>query len=345
MSYQREFAKKLRVAIVGIGSHAYRNLLPALNYLPVELVAICNRSNLAMAEATAAQYGCRSYQSTAEMYQKENLDAVFLCTSPTAYPKMAIEAFAAGLHVWMEKPAAMHTEEVLQMIEQRKNKVALVGYKKAFMPATRKAIEIASSPQYGGLQSMLAVYPLEMPTDGAKALRENTSCDWLNNGCHPLSVLLSVGGKVDSVLSVPSKFNKGVHILQFKNGVVGNLHLASGPLPNDDYHFYASKWHLHIDNTTRVILERGIPSEYGKTTSFIPQGDDTGAVVWEAQNSKATLENKALFVQGIYDEMMYFCSCILNNITPTTGSLEFALEIGKVYEALLVSKGNTIKIN
>ena len=83
---------------------------------------------------------------------------------------------------------------------------------------------------------------------------------------------------------------------------------------------------------------------YGRTTSFVPEGDDTGAVVWEAQNCKATLENMSFFLQGIYDELLSFCSSVLEQKRPYIGSLEFALELMKVYEALLVSHGERIRI-
>ena len=84
MSYQREFSHRLRAGLVGIGSHAYRNILPVMNFLPVQLVAVCNRSNIELAQLTAAQYGCKSYQKPEEMYEKENLDCVFICVSPEA---------------------------------------------------------------------------------------------------------------------------------------------------------------------------------------------------------------------------------------------------------------------
>ncbi len=42
MSYQRQFARTLRVGVVGVGSHAYRNVLPTLHYLPVRLAALCD---------------------------------------------------------------------------------------------------------------------------------------------------------------------------------------------------------------------------------------------------------------------------------------------------------------
>jgi predicted dehydrogenase len=48
VSYQREFEKRLKVGIVGVGSHAYRNLLPAMNFLPVSLQAVCDRNGRAV---------------------------------------------------------------------------------------------------------------------------------------------------------------------------------------------------------------------------------------------------------------------------------------------------------
>ena len=42
MSYQREFERKVRIGVVGLGSHSYRNLLPTLTFLPVEVAAFCD---------------------------------------------------------------------------------------------------------------------------------------------------------------------------------------------------------------------------------------------------------------------------------------------------------------
>jgi len=41
MPYQREFENRLKVAIVRVGSHAYRHILPAMTFLPV-LRAVCD---------------------------------------------------------------------------------------------------------------------------------------------------------------------------------------------------------------------------------------------------------------------------------------------------------------
>ena len=348
MSYQREFEKKLNVGIVGVGSHAYRNLLPAMNFLPVSLQAVCDR-NRQLAEITAAQYGARGcYEDAGEMYRNEHLDAVFLCVSPLLHPELACQAFDAGLHVWMEKPPARRASEVAEMIRHRKDRIAVVGFKKAFMPATQKAIEIFSTEAYAPLRSILAEYPMTIPDDGEAVLREGRYVNWLRNGCHPLSLCMAVGGPVSAVTVHRAPHGGGVCVLEFANGVIGNFHMAAGEnrgQPMERYSFFGDRCHLVIDNGLRVALQRGIPFQYGKNTSYIPEGLDSGAIVWEPQNREATLENKALFTQGIYQEMQYFCAQVLAGKPAEKGSLEFTLEVMKVNEAGLLSGGKRVEIS
>ena len=80
------------------------------------------------------------------------------------------------------------------------------------------------------------------------------------------------------------------------------------------------------------------------TTEYAPPGDASGAVVWEPQNCLATLENKALFTQGMWAEMKYFCDCVLAGKSAERGSLEFALDVMRVYEAALLSGGQRVAI-
>lgn len=338
--YQREFAKKLKIGIVGVGSHCYRNILPAMQYLPVTIKAVCD-VNEELSRVTAAQYGCKAYTRTADMYEQEELDAVVICVHPTLHPQLAIEAFEAGLHVWMEKPVAMRASEVENMIERRNGKVAVVGFKKAFTPAADKAIELARS---GTLRSILAVYPMSLPADGQEVLDNRAYVNWLANGVHPLSLMLAVGGEVSAVTAIRSGKDSGLCILEFANGILGNFHFASGPQPSELYGFYGDDWHLTIDNGLKVTLQRGIPFDYQYTHSYITEGTDHGAVVWEPQNCLATLENKAIFTQGIYGELSYFCSCVLEGRQAERGSLEFALELMRVYEAALVSEGARVSL-
>jgi predicted dehydrogenase len=344
LSYQREFDKKINVGIIGIGSHGYRNILPLMNYLPVSVKAVCNR-NADVGRITAAQYACAHYRSPRDMYDREDIDAVFINVSPSQHPLLVIEALDRGKHVWIEKPIATRAREVEEMITHRKDKVVIAGFKKAFMPAAQKAIEIARSPKYGNLRSILAVYPMTIPGNGREILETGETPNWLNNGVHPLSFLMAVGGRVAAVTAICNEARNGILAIQFANGVFGTLHMSSGPQPRlERYGVYGDNWQMDIENT-KITLHRGIPFVYSTTTNYAPEGDDSGAVVWDISNCLATLENKAEFTQGMYDEMMYFCECVLKCKAPKRGSLEFALEMMKVYEAGLLSEGRTIYIN
>jgi predicted dehydrogenase len=343
VSYQREFDKKINVGIIGIGSHGYRNILPLMNYLPVKVKAVCNRT-ADIGRITAAQYGCTHYQTPRDMYDREDIDAVFINVSPKLHPSMVIEALDRGKHVWVEKPVATRAREVEEMIAHRKDMVVVVGFKKIFMPAAQKAIEVTYSPKYGNLRSILAVYPMTIPGNGREILDKGEAPNWLINGVHPLSFMMAVGGKVSAVTTICNETRNGILAIQFANGTFGTFHLASGPQPRlERYALYADKWQIDIENT-RITLYRGSPVVHGKTTNYAPQGDESGAVVWEASNCQAGLENKAEFTQGMYDAMMYFCECVLQNRAAGKGALEFALEMMKVYEAALLSEGKTISI-
>lgn len=341
MSYQREFDKKINVGIIGIGSHGYRNVLPLMNYLPVKVKAVCNRT-ADVGRVTAAQYGCTHYRTPREMYDREAIDAVFINVSPQLHPSMVIEALDRGKHVWVEKPVATRAGQVEEMIAHRKERVVVVGFKKLFMPAAQKAIEMAHSPKYGNVRSILAVYPMTIPGNGREVLDKGDAPNWLINGVHSLSFLMAVGGRVSAVTAICNEARHGILAIQFANGAFGTFHLSSGPQPRlERYAVYADKWQMDIENT-RITLYRGIPGAHGRITSYAPEGDDSGAVVWEASNCQAGLENKAEFTQGMYAAMMHFCECVLNSKTPERGTLEFALEMMKVYEAALLSDGKTI---
>ncbi len=347
MSYQRDFENRLNVAVVGVGSHGYRNVLPTMTFLPVRLKAFCD-VNIDRAKITAEQYGVpRCYADMSEMFRNEDLDAIFLCVPPRLHPELTCQALDAGVHVWLEKPPGMFAREVEEMIHHRKDRVAVVGFKKAFMPATQKIIEIFDSEDYGPLRTLLGIYPMTIPSDGERILREGEHTNWLQNGVHPLSLLLAIGGKVSAVTVHRGERGGGVCLLHFANGALGNFHLADGARhgqPSELYQFFGDDCHAEIRNGTQVILQRGMRFDYTGSTSFMAEGFDSGAIVWEPQNSLGTLENKGLFVQGFYQEMRYFCDCILDGKPAVKGSLEFALEVMKVYEAGLRSDGDTVPI-
>jgi predicted dehydrogenase len=345
MSYQREYEKRLRIGVVGIGSHCYRNILPTTNFLPVELVAFCDK-NPSVLDKTASQYGVsHCFTDAGKMLADIPLDGVFLCVSPFAHPDLACEALDAGLHVWMEKPPAARAKDVQRMIDHRKDRVVVVGFKKAFQPAIQKAEELVKGDEAGALKTILAEYRMDIPKNGREILDSNKMNNWLGNGCHPLSAMMQVGGPVLAVTVIRGANGGGVCVMEFENGAVGNLHLADGLRgPRERYSFFCDGIHVEVENSRKVTLHRGIPFNYARTNNYAPSGTDTGSVSWEPQNNTGTLDNKALFTQGFFNELKHFCDCVIEGKKPDRGTLEFAHHVMQVYEAAFVSDGNRVVI-
>lgn len=346
MQYQIEAQKPVRIGVVGVGSHCYRNILPTLTYLPVELVAVAD-VDLDRATAVGRQYNAKAYASAAEMYEAEELDAVLLCVSAKLHPQLTIQAFEAGLHVWMEKPAAMRASEVEAMLAARGDRFCVVSYKKAFMPATRKAIELLALEGNTPIRSLLGVYPLSLPEDGPAVLAEGRKSAWLSNGCHPLALMLELGGAVEAVTTHRSKHDGGACILHYASGAIGNLHLSKG-VPNtqpcERYLIAAGSRSIEIENSRRVIYQRGIDFSYTHGTSFAQGNCDTGAIVWEAQDGLNSPETMSAVTQGIHGALDHFIGAVAARTRPTICELEFTLSLTRVWEAVLLSQGKTVSV-
>lgn len=142
-------------------------------------------------------------------------------------------------------------------------------------------VELLELPGTGPLRSLFGTYPMSIPRNGARVLEHGGGpSKWMVDGCHPLALMLELGGPVDAVTTHRGTHGGGALILHFASGAIGNVHLAEGaPVfqPSERYVAYAEKSTVTIDNTTRVIYQRGIPFRYTSGTTFAPPGTDTGA--------------------------------------------------------------------
>jgi hypothetical protein len=188
---------------------------------------------------------------------------------------------------------------------------------------------------------------VSIPANGRKVLDDRVDTNWLANGCHPLSVFLEIGGPAARVTTHRGRNEGGALIIEHVSGAIGNLHLAQGaPMyqPFERYTIFAQGQSVEIENSRRISYQRGIAFQYSTGTSFAPPGLEGGAIVWEAQDGLNTLENKAVFTQGLYGELEHFCQAILDDRPARIGTLEFALHLTRVYEAALLSDGGAVDI-
>ena len=347
--------RNLRVGFIGCGSHAFRNILPTFQFLPVELAATCDLRP-EQARAYAHRFGARrAYQSHQEMLAQEHLEAVFIVTNydeagRPRYPRLAMDCMEAGCHVWVEKPPAASSEEVLAMaaVARSTGRFVVVGFKKMFAPANVKASEIVRSPEFGPLQSISLRYPQYVPApEEMGSLQGNPQLvGFLDHLCHPVSVLYLLAGAPRSVYYRRSEKGGGFALFELSDGAVASLHFASGqsatsPLERTEV----------VGVGANVVVENGLEltyyrpgrrgeGGYGRATNFI--GPDAGApVLWEPEFSLGQLYNKGLFLLGYYDEVKYFMDCVLAGRAPEKSNLRTALASTRVFEAFRSGPGKT----
>ena len=120
----------VRLGILGAGSFVSRRHLPeAVKNPHVHVAALCRRD--AEARATmAAHFGVPTEQAYAdwqEMLAHAELDAVLIATPNSLHYEMAKAALEAGLHVLLEKPMTVRSEDAHKLVALAQDRNRLLG--------------------------------------------------------------------------------------------------------------------------------------------------------------------------------------------------------------------------
>ena len=128
-------SRKLRIGFIGTGWIAESHIKSFLKQPDVEIVA---GADLVPGKAKAffEKYGVEGvktdYASHKELLADKslNLDAVTICTYNRQHAQPAIDALNAGLHVLLEKPFTVTTEEAVEVMraEKKSGKILSIGF-------------------------------------------------------------------------------------------------------------------------------------------------------------------------------------------------------------------------
>lgn len=110
----------IRLGVIGCGRIAQTAHLPAIAKSPaVELVAVSDPSAV-LAEGVGRRYGVPYFTDTERLLALGGLDAVVVATPDRFHVPLARQAFDAGKHVLLEKPAATTSAEAAELEETAK---------------------------------------------------------------------------------------------------------------------------------------------------------------------------------------------------------------------------------
>ena len=138
-----EHGARLRVALVGAGlvGQAAHVITLADDRARFDFVAIVDPSPT-VRTAVAARYGVPHAVGTLAEAMGLGLDAVVVAVPDPAHLDTCVEALAAGLHVFCEKPLVTRLADADALIAARGDRVLQCGYMKLYDPAVERLVEL-----------------------------------------------------------------------------------------------------------------------------------------------------------------------------------------------------------
>ena len=197
--------KKIKVGIIGCGWIAEAHLQSYLKCEDVEVVAFAD-----LVPGKADEFfkkfemeGVKTYLSHKEMLDDAslNLDAVSICTYNATHAECAIYALEKGVHVLLEKPMCVTTEEAVEIMkaEKESGKVLVIGFQPRYDANMKMIKKICESGVLGkiyyiqtgggrrrGIPTPFGTTFIEKETGGIGALGDI--------GCYSLDMVLNAIG-------------------------------------------------------------------------------------------------------------------------------------------------------
>ena len=195
--------KKIKVGIIGTGWIAEAHVVGYKKMADVEIVAAAD-----LVPGKAEKFckdngleGVRCYESGHAMLEAEELDAVSICTYNCQHAPCAIDALEHGVHVMLEKPFTVTTEEAIEVMraEKKSGKILTIGFQPRMSANMQRIKQIVESGELGkvyyiqsgggrraGIPSPYGTSFIAKDTGGIGAMGDI--------GCYSLDMLLNAVG-------------------------------------------------------------------------------------------------------------------------------------------------------
>lgn len=228
----------MRWGILGCGDVVRKRVAAAIQTVEgCELLAVCRRDHDALQQFCADFSVSRGYPSADQLLADEEIDAVYIATPVAMHLPQALASLAAGKHVLVEKPMALHPHECRLMIDAAKemNRTLGVAYYRPFYPVLDRLSELMQTGQLG---EVLAVQiacsaPIVANEDGSPPwrveMKHGGGGPLMDVGSHRIDVLLRLFGEVVDIRGICSRTapeeveNVANFVLQFADGVQASV--------------------------------------------------------------------------------------------------------------------------
>tara|TARA_B100000686_G_scaffold260596_1_gene273379 strand:- start:1777 stop:2859 length:1083 start_codon:yes stop_codon:yes gene_type:complete len=281
--------KKIRYAIIGVGTMGLEHIQNILLIKNAEVVAISdihNNSIIKIKKKTKKKF--LYFKSHKELIKKNIADAYIISTPNFTHLRILKDVLKTKKHILVEKPLVINTKECLKLKKLTKNYPSIIwtAMEYRYMPPVNKFIKKIHKKTIGKLK-MLSIkehrFPFLKKVKNWNRFSKNTGGTFVEKCCHffdlmrfiiksePISVYASGNQDVNHINEryrnkKPDIIDNGYVIVNFKNGARGLLDLC----------MFAENSDMQEELSAvgdKGKIETSVPSsQSGKTSSYIRIG-------------------------------------------------------------------------
>ncbi|WFU83559.1 Gfo/Idh/MocA family oxidoreductase [Bradyrhizobium sp. CIAT3101] len=242
-------AQKVRVLVVGLGTMGTSHARAYRSIEGFELVGLCTSRAAERNDLEAEFLSLPRFETFDEALASLRPDAVAICTYTEHHATMALQAIAAGAHVFCEKPLADTLEAARRVVSAARTagKALLIGYILRVHPAWSQFVEIGRTLG----KPLVMRMNLNQQSAGSfwevhKNLMRSTS-PIVDCGVHYVDIMCqvtrarpvavhAVGARLTNEIA-PTMYNYGHLHIVFDDGSVGWYEVGWGPMMSETAHF------------------------------------------------------------------------------------------------------------
>ena len=271
--------KKINVGIVGFGRMGITHYSIINSHPDVVITAIADTSSLILSMMKKYIEGLHTYTDYLELFEKENLDAVIICTPPTLHYSVAIKAAEKGVHVFSEKPFTTKVQQAneLASIFEKKNLINHVGYVNRCNDIFRTVKEYIQDGVIGNVIRFKSEMYSRTITESEESntwrdSRENGGGAVFDIASHAIDLVNFIVGKPDKITGscLTQIYSKNVEdavssSFLYKNGMSGTLNVNwsddSYRKPTNKIELFGTKGKILADqHSFKIFLKKELPT-------------------------------------------------------------------------------------
>ena len=334
--------KKVGWAIVGLGSLAINQILPAFAKCEKSRVVALVSGHPEKARKLAARYGVDpkriyDYQSYDSIKDNPEVDVIYIVLPNGMHAEYTVRGHQAGKHVLSEKPMANTPAECQEMIEaaRKANRKLMVAYRCRYEPFNQEMIRMAREQELGPVKVIVADHGFSIGDPTQWRLKKDLAGggSMMDIGIYSLQAARYVTGEEPVEINAMSYTTPGdERFKEVEEATNFQLRFPSGVLANCTSSYGYSGQNRYRVVTTRGWFELEPATGYSGLRMRVRRGN--------------AVEERTLPVRDHFAlEMDHMSECVMDGkepLTPGEEGLRDMRLIMAVYEA--ARSGKTVKV-